>query len=166
MEVKKIVEKLESHPEFKTWREANKEYYLAHVFSMLDEANKDSYQLGYSNPDSSKITTFIITGDDVQIAPDSEVFKKPGSTIEKLDVDEVKIDSEEALKKAEECRKEHYSSDTPVKMFFIVQKLDVGQVYNVTLVTNTLKTINIKVATSDGKIVHHEETSLMDMRMK
>ncbi len=166
MKVKEIIKKLEEHSEFKEWRKENKDYYIAHVFSMLDEANKNSYQIGYSNPDSTKITTFIITDEDVQIAPDSEIFKKPGTTIEKLDVDEVKIDSEEALKTAEDCRKEHYASDNPSKMFFIVQKLDVGQVYNFTFVTSTLKAINIKVATSDGKIVHHEETSLMDMRMK
>jgi hypothetical protein len=166
MDIRQSVEKLEENSEFIEWRKKNKDYYLAHVFSMLDEANKGSYQVGYSNPDCTKITTFIVTENDVQIAPDSEVFKKPGSKIEKLELEDIKIGGGEALKKAEECRKEHYSQDSPVKMFFIVQKLDIGQVYNITFVTATLKAINIKISTSDGKIVHHEETSLMDMRMK
>jgi Zn-dependent metalloprotease len=166
MDAKKLIADLEKNSEFKEWRKTSKKYYLAHIFAMLDEINKDSYQVGYSSPDCTKITTFIVSKDDIQIAPDNEVFKKPGTTIAKLDVSKIKIDSDEAMAKAEEHRKKSYKQDSPIKIFFIIQNLDLGQVYNVTFVTNTFKTINIKISATDGKILHSEATSLMDMRVK
>ena len=161
MKFKEVVNKIESNSEFKSWKKENKEYYLAHGFKMLDKDNDDVWQVGYYNDKKDKMTTFYIEGDDIRMAEDLNVFKKPEANVKELKIEDVKIDVEKALGVAEEFQKEEYKGNEPVKAFFIIQNLDIGPVFNITYVTQTFSTLNMKVCCKEGKVLKHKLTPLM-----
>jgi hypothetical protein len=163
MRIKKVVEELTNSEEFKSWREDNKESYLAHLFRMMDEPNEGIWQIGYYNPKDDKITTFIMENEGVKVVPPSDVFKKPNAELEALDMEAVIVDWMTALENASEFREEEYKNEWPVKSFFILQKLPEGIVYNLTLVTKTFNTLNLKVSGVSGEIIGHKLTSLFEI---
>jgi len=165
MKLKDIMEKIESHSEFKEWRKSHKGCYLAHAFMMMDKANENMWQIGFYNPKEDKITSFILEGDNLKISPELNIFKKPGAKVEKLDVRKVKIGSVEAIEKAEEVMAKDYPKANPIKMFFIIQNIPKeGHVFNITFVTQDFKTVNIRISSEDGKILKHSVESLLQIK--
>ncbi len=79
--LKDQIEKVEKSAEFKK----RNNLYLAHVFFMLDEPNKDVVQLGYCTPDQ-KIVTFVIDKDKTVVVPEAMPYKGPRKKIKKLDI--------------------------------------------------------------------------------
>jgi hypothetical protein len=155
MELKEVLASVEKSSEFKTWRDSHKKAYLAHAFVMLDEANKDIWQIGYFDSENNLMSTFVVSSGKIEIIPDQEVLKSEHK-IEELEPEKVKLSVKEALDVAEKYRKEHYSKEIVAKTFFIIQVVDNhGQVFNVTFFTAAFKTINIKLSTIDGKVLHH-----------
>jgi hypothetical protein len=155
MELKEILASVEKSSEFKTWRDSHEKAYLAHAFVMLDEANKDIWQVGYYDADKSLMSTFVVSSGKIEIIPDQEVLKSEHK-IEALEPEKVKLSVKEALDIAEKYRKEHYSKELVAKSFFIIQVVENhGQVFNVTFFTAAFKTVNIKISTENGKVLHH-----------
>ena len=50
------------------------------------------------------------------------------------------------------------------KTIAILQNIELGQLWNITLVTSSLKTINIKIDAKTGKTIKHELISLFQFR--
>ncbi len=164
MEIKDVLKRLEEHKDFKEWKSKHKESFLAHVFKMLDDANRDDWQIGYYNKDDT-ITSFIMTPDKIVIAETDNIFKKPGVKIKKLDKEKIKIDITEALQTAEKIQVTEYKNETPSKIITILQTLDkLGQVYNITYVTKSFKTLNLKIDSSTGKVLNKNLKSIMDFK--
>jgi len=163
MEIINLLGRLEKNKEFKEWKKKNKQSFLAHVFKMLDDANKDDWQVGYYNKDDT-ITTFIITPDDIKIAETENIFKKPEAKIKELNKEKIKIDITEALQTAEKIQVTEYKQETPFKIITILQKLDIGQVYNITYVTQSFKVLNLKIDSSNGKVLKKSLKSIMDFK--
>ncbi len=155
MELKEVLASVEKSSEFKSWRKSHSKAYLAHAFVMMDEANKDSWQIGYFDSENSLMSTFVASSGKIEIIPDQEVFKSE-HRIEQLEPDKVKLTVKEALDVAEKHRKENYPKEITAKSFFIIQVVEAhGQVFNITYFTATFKTINIKISTENGKVLHH-----------
>lgn len=153
---------LESSKEFKGFKTKNKEAFLTHVFYMLDEANENCVQIGYYNPKKDKITTFIIDGKSITKTPEAEVFKEEKTVIKDLDLKTVKLWVDDAVEIAEKLQKDKYPSDAPIKKIAILQHLPLGQVWNITFVTATFKTLNIKVDSESGKVVAEKLISIAE----
>lgn len=163
MEVLDILKRLKEESKFKEWKEKNKDSFLAHVFKLLDDANKDDWQIGFYNKDDT-ITTFIITPDDIKIASTENIFKKPEAKIQKLDEKKIKVDMTKALEMAEKIQTTEYKNETPSKIIAILQKLDIGQIYNITYLTQSFKVLNFKIDSSNGKILKKSLSSIMDFK--
>ena len=163
MEIIDLINRLEKSKEFKDWKKKNKDSFLAHVFKLLDDANKDDWQIGYYNKDDT-ITTFIITPNDIKIAETENIFKKPEAKIKELDRKKIKIDITQALQTAEKIQTIEYKQETPFKIITILQKLDIGQVYNVTYVTQTFKVLNLKIDSETGKVLKKSLKSIMEFK--
>ena len=163
MEIIDLINRLEKSKEFKDWKEKNKESFLAHVFKLLDDANKDDWQIGYYNKDDT-ITTFIITPNEIKIAETENIFKKPEAKIKELDRKKIKIDITSALQTAEKIQTTEYKQETPFKIITILQKLDLGQIYNVTYVTQTFKVLNLKIDSGTGKVLKKSLKSIMEFK--
>jgi hypothetical protein len=154
MELKEILAQLEKNNAFKEWRAGHAQAFLAHAFVILDEANKDAWQVGYFDEASSTMTTFVLKSDAVQLIPDQEVMKAE-QRILPLKPEEVTLPTADALGIAQRDKVAHYPRETPAKTFFIIQNLAAhGTVYNITFFTTSFKTINLKLDAKTGKVVH------------
>lgn len=151
--------RLTRHPTFTDWHNSNKDAFLAHGFLMLDEANKDTWQIGFYNPKTERMTTFHVSPDTVKKTEDQEVLKKEGD-IEPLQPEHVKINAEDALQTAKTCFAEHYKGEKDIKHFFILQNTEGHHLYNITYFTQSLKTINIKIDAQTGDIIKHSKQDL------
>ena len=77
-----------------------------------------------------------------------------------LDTEEVKIIVEEAVNIANEFRKINYPREMIAKTFFIIQKTDLGVVYNISFFSGSFNVTNIKLSAVDGKILKHDLKAL------
>ena len=165
MEVKEALKKLGSDKEFKRWHKNNPESFLSHVFFMLGQGQED-IQIGYHNPISDLVTTFEIK-DPIVINPAEKVFKKPGDKVKSVDMKSVKITLSQAIEQADLLHKEKYSSEIALKKIIILQTLDeYGMIFNITYMTHSFKTLNIKINAENGDIIHHHLVSIMEFPQK
>ncbi|NTV23229.1 MAG: hypothetical protein HGA85_02535 [Nanoarchaeota archaeon] len=144
--------------EYKTWKKENKHTYLVHGFVMIDPQVKEEWQLGFYSSKEDKVITFTL-GDKITVNPAAEVLKEEGALIP-LEADKVKFPLTEALAKCEALQKEKYKSHTPFKKIVLLQKLDLGQVWNITFVTNTFKVLNMKLDSITGDMLSDDLVEL------
>lgn len=155
MEFLEAIKKLNESKVFKEWNKNNKnKYYLSHAFIMKDQQVKEDWQIGYCNKENKKIVTFNVS-DEIIKNPETEALND-NKEILKLNLDKIKITLNKALEIAEKKQKEKYSAHIPFKKIIILQNLDLGQVWNITYVTNTFKTLNIKIDSETGEVLSDE----------
>lgn len=152
--------KLTSHTVFKDWHKTHQDCFLAHGFMMLDEANKDTWQIGFYNPANSMMTTFLI-GKTIEHTAEQEVLASDGQ-VQKLKVENVKILPETALATSKEILKKEFAKEIPIKEFFIIQQLDNQTIFNITYFTQSFKTVNVKIDTTSGEVISKNIQVLMD----
>ncbi len=150
MKIKEIINKVESSELFKQWEEKDKAK-LTHLFNGIDNHKLDNWQLGYYNKETDKITVFEV-GDKIEKLPSDDVLKK-SQDIPALNQDIIKIDFLDSIDKAKEFKANKYPKLITNKTIIILQKLEVGQVWNLTFVGHTLDVLNIKVDSNSGEIV-------------
>jgi len=93
--------------------------------------------------------------------------KKPDMKIRPIKIDHIKMSSEEIIKKADEFQKKKYSGELVNKKIIILQNLEkYGDVWNITLITRSFNTLNIKLNADDGGIVYHNLESMMNFIKK
>jgi hypothetical protein len=166
MEIKEIIIKIEESEIFQNWKNENN--YLVHIFKMLDEANKDEFQVGYFNKENKMVTTFVynkINGEITQ-NPESETFRKEEKDIEQLNLSNVKLDFAVIMHKIENLRSKKYSQHPVDKSFYILQMLNNKTIWNFTIITKTLSIINIKINAEDGSVIDDNLTSVFDFKAK
>jgi len=161
MDLHETLAKLTRHPLFIEWHEKNKEYFLAHAFVMLDEANKNTWQIGFYNAEKEKMVTFILSDKVVQHTEEQEVLRSEAD-IQPLKPEEVTHSVEDALNTTKKCLEENYRGEKPIKEFFIIQHAEGHAMFNITYFTQSLKTINIKIYAKTGKIFKHSVQSLAE----
>ncbi len=161
MEIKDVLFELESNLEFKDWRKSHKDDFLAHAFVMLDDANIDSWQIGFFNSKKNQMTTFIIEKNALKMIPDQEILKSDIG-IFALAANEVQVSIHCALNLATQLLRKEYSAKNVIKTFFIIQQLRDVPIYNITFFTQDFKTINIKINAANEKILHHSISSVAD----
>lgn len=158
MELHDILAKLEQSNEYKDWQKEHAKAYLAHAFVMLDEQN--TWQIGYFDEQTNTMTTFVANDAEIKIIPDQEVLKVQ-QHINKLSAEDVVLTVKDALEAAQKVKSEHYQKEIPAKTFFIIQNLEEhGAVFNITYFTVSFKTINIKLSTKNGEVLHHSIQTL------
>lgn len=160
MEFKDILHSLEKSKEFVAWRKNHDESFLAHGFLLLDEANKDDWQIGYYNPDGT-MTTFVASEKHVEVIPDQEVLRSD-TDILPLQPKEVVFTVEDVLKKGREYHQLHHPREVVLKQFFILQESPTGAIYNLTFFFQSMKTLNMKFSATTGELVSHSLQSLME----
>ena len=157
--VKEKLSIMEDSDRFKDWRKKNPDSYLTHAFCMHDGTSIDEWQFGYYNKSRDKIATFVLD-DDVSLMPESDVLKKD-DLLNKLDIENVKVDVTKALEISKKCQEEKYKGQIPLKTIILLQHLNEGLVWNITYLTVAFKTLNIKVSAIDGKIADSSLKSLI-----
>ncbi|MBS3176516.1 hypothetical protein J4457_04735 [Candidatus Woesearchaeota archaeon] len=157
MRIPELVELVEGADVFKVWKGQHAQAFLAHAFSM-----GGMLQLGYYDPEAEKATSFFWENESVVCSEAMEVLKDPASHVQPLRVELVMLTPQDAMDHALQFQKKEYAGEVVFKSFFVLQTLDVGQVFNITFVTHSMKTINIKLSSDTGEIVQHHIDSLMN----
>lgn len=155
MEIKQLIEKVESSDDFRNWKNKNPDFYMVHVFFMSDQPT----HIGYYDEKTDRITTFELK-ENITINPTSEVFKEK-KTIPRLRLDSVNIDKPKALEIAKGTIKEHYPNELLDKEMILLQEQGDDTIYNITYFTKAFKTLNIKIDAEKGMVISHDLNSLV-----
>ncbi len=167
MELKRALKILKGSKEFKEWNSNNKGSFFSYAFKMDEADNEGQWQLGFYRMERDKVAPFIVGKNNVELHEEEEIFKKPEAKVEPIDIKKVKLTFKEILKKAEEFQKKHYSAELVDKTISILQNIEeYSTIWNITCVTRSFKTLNMKISPENGKITSHNISSLMDLIKK
>ncbi|MBI5392421.1 hypothetical protein HZA96_01005 [Candidatus Woesearchaeota archaeon] len=156
MNLKEIVRIVEQTQPFKDFKQQFPKAYLVHIFSMT----KQPLQLGYYDENAELITTFDVNNgvQKEQSAP----FREPNKqAIKPLEITQVSFSLEEAEEIAATIQKEKYLREMIRESIIILQHLDIGQIFNITFITHSFKTLNIKIDASTRQVISHDLTNLV-----
>ena len=164
MDLKPALKKLEGSQKFKQWRKKSKSTYFSYAFKIPQEMPNE-WQLGFYDKKNDKITTFVIDDIDVKIRPEEEVFKKEEAKINEVQLDHINLTFDNAIMKAKEFQEKNFPKDKSIKTIAILQNLpELGNVWNITYVTEAFNTLNMKVDASTGRILEHNLSSVFSFR--
>jgi hypothetical protein len=165
MEVIKLVSMLRKRPEFKRWHEHNKDADLVHIFLMVEPGKPIMFDIGFLDKDKKIMTSFLVDKDmnSIETSESKEIFSQDPQKIKPLEEDRVKILFDQALETASKLQKDKYKQHIPMKEIVILQNLEVGQVWNITYVTQSFETLNIKVDAETGKVVEDKLHQIFSM---
>ena len=164
MKVKDAFKILEKDKKFKCWQKKNVDFFLTNVFIMIqgsDEINK--IQIGYCNKKGDKITSFIVDKDSIVQFSD-KIFKEPTSKVEMIDINNVKISVNVALRNANKAQEKYYPAAVSTKKILLLQNQGNREIWNITFVTNSLEILHFNIDCKDGRLLMHEKTSLLQFR--
>ncbi|MBI2557838.1 hypothetical protein HYW20_00805 [Candidatus Woesearchaeota archaeon] len=165
MDIKQALKKLEESPNFKSWKQKHKGTYFSYAFKILQEMNPEEWQIGFYDSKKDKITTFIIDGDAVTIKPEEDIFKKEETKVNEVNLSKVKLTFDNVIAKSDNFQKENFPNDKSVKTIAILQNVSkLGNVWNITYVTEAFNTLNMKIDASNGKVLEHNLASIFSFR--
>jgi len=165
MDLKPALARLEQTQDFKQWRKKNKNDYFSYGFKILQEMGSDDWQLGFYNKKKDKITTFTLVGDNIKIRPEEEIFKKEDMEVFEIELNKVKLTFEDALGAADKFQQKNHPKDNSIKTIAILQNIDkLGNVWNITYITEAFNTLNMKIDASNGKVLENSISSIFSFR--
>ncbi len=158
-ELDELFKKLKDSGEFKSFKEEHKESFLYACFFVSEE----NWQFDYYNPKDGLITTFEVS-DSIQVMPIDKAFDdKP--KVSELALDKIKVAFNEAMETAKKIISIKYQGDNSfTKTIVILQNLDNKVIWNITLLTSTLKLLNVKLDASSGEVLSDCIESFLSMK--
>ncbi len=163
LQFKEAVKILEKSKEFDKWKKDNPDTYISYGFFAIEDIDSD-WKIGYYHDKDDKITSFNV-GKKITIEPEDEILKKDKKAkVEKLDMDKIKMDLSEAVTIANNLQQEEFATETPRKIIAILQKLNKEQVWNVTFLTQSFNTLNIKIKSENGKVIEKKLSPLFQFQ--
>ncbi|MBI2658606.1 hypothetical protein HYX05_00705 [Candidatus Woesearchaeota archaeon] len=165
MDLKPSLKKLQESMDFKVWRRKNNNTYFSYAFKIPQEMGSNDWQFGFYNSKKDRITTFIITGNNIKIRPEEEIFKKEGMKVNEIQLGKVKLTFDSAIGKADEFQQKNFPKDKSIKTIAILQNSqEFGNVWNITYITEAFNTLNMKIDASNGKMLEHNLSSILSFR--
>lgn len=153
MEFEQALAKLTASTLFKEWHSQHNAYFLAHAFKMIGD---EDWQIGWCH--DNKIVTFVVS-DMITKTDEQEALTE--EKIEKLELQNLKIDEKEALAVADA----KFAKQEPVlKQFYIIQTAKGKTIYNVTYFTQSYNTYNIHIDAETGDVLRENKQRLLDFR--
>ena len=164
MDLKPALKLLEESKDYKDWHKKNKNTYFSYAFKIPQEM-PDEWQLGFYDKKKDKITTFVVNGSSISIRAEEEVFKKEEAEVNEINLEKVKLAFEAALSKASQFQQKNYPNDKSIKTIAILQNItSYGDIWNITYITESFNTLNMKIDASNGKIIEYNISSVMSFR--
>jgi len=159
MELNQALKRLEESKEFEEWKKKNPETFFSYA---LKTSDNDAWHIGLYHKATDKMTTFVID-QEIEMQQEEEIFKKPSMEVKPIEIKNTKLLFKKILKKAEEFQKKKYPKELANKTIAILQNLEeYGNIWNITFVTHSLKTLNMKINPENGEILYHNLQSLMN----
>ncbi len=160
MNVRDTLELVESSPTYATWKKTHKKSYLVHFFTMAEDGPL-IWEVGYYNDDDT-ISSFVVLGKEVELTESAQIFKKTTDAIPTLDLLRIHTHFAEVLENAFSFTQKEYPKEVEGKRVVILQQYDSGPIWNITFITRSFKTINMKFDADNGTLIKHSFGSLID----
>lgn len=162
MDFNKKLEKLESSDVFKGWKKKNSNAKLAHFFVNIN-SGAESWEIGFYDEKNNVMTHFIVD-DVVSLGNSEKPLKYEDTKIVVLDLNKVDISLKNALAVANSLIKKEYPKHKSVRILALLQSIKDVQVWNITFISASFDTLNIKVDADNGDVISHKSISLIDRR--
>ncbi len=153
-ELEDILKSLEQADAFKKWKAEHENAFLSSFFIV----DAQGWQLAFYTPGNKKMSTFL---KDRLVQADSAIFKLKEEKVEELDLEEVKIDLEQAYEIADKELEEKHPGYKPNKKIVVLQKLDGIPIWNITYLTISFYIYNIKIDAANKKITFEDFSSAL-----
>lgn len=164
MELKPALKKLEQSQDFRKWHSSHKGTYFSYAFRIQQEMPNE-WQLGYYDRKKDKITTFVLKDGSISIRGEEDVFKKEDMNVNEIELNKIKITFESAISKASEFQQKNFPKDKSIKTIAILQNIQqLGNIWNITYITEAFNTLNMKIDASNGKVLEHNVSSVFSFR--
>jgi len=122
-QLKNSLDKVNASEEFKKYKEDHEDSYLTSAFLIFGEDDKKDWQLDFYSKKEHKITSFIVK-DDIQVQPSEKIFQKEVKELDPLNIDNIKLELDQAFEKIDEVIKEKKLNETPSKKIVILQNFN------------------------------------------
>lgn len=127
--------------------------------------SQDDWQLGFYNKEKDKITTFVISSNNIEIRPEEEVFKEEKTKVSEIQLDKVRLTFDSVIEKATEFQEKNFPKDRSIKTIAILQNIaNLGTIWNITYVTEAFNTLNMKIDASNGRVLENHIYSVFSFR--
>jgi hypothetical protein len=158
MKVIDVVAKLRASPKFKSWQAKNKDAKLVHIFLLLEPDRPIMYDIGFYDYKKELMTSFVVDEEahSIEQSETKDIFKQEEDGIKPLDEARIKVCFTDACKACRELQQTKYKQHNPMKEVVILQHLPIGQVWNITYITTTMQTLNMKIDAETGKVVEEK----------
>src|SRR3989338_5057589 len=160
-----LLEQLESDELYQQWKHNHPQSYLSHFFCQIqaDGTPVTPWEIGFYEQDTEKITVFapLNTGKEFEVKPADDVFKKKGTAVEKLSMDEVKTTLAEMKARCRDVLAREFPQEQLGNGFLILQQIQQRTVWNFTFITKRLKFVNVKMNALTGNEEQHEQMNLV-----
>jgi hypothetical protein len=160
-DVHDAVKRVEASAVFATFSAANPHHYLVHAFASVsgpDEAA--ALEIGYYGKETDEITVF--SSEPVAMRAAEQVFKQPGKVLAPLDLAAVRVGLADALARAERERARDYPHHMPMRIICVLQQHE-QPCWLLTIVTNTMQMLTVRLDATIGTVLSREMTSLMSL---
>lgn len=166
MELKEALKKLNSSKEFKEWKQKNPDTFFSYALKILEETKEQPWNLGFYRKSTGKVVTFIVD-EKIDMQEEEEIFKNPDTEVKPIETEKAKMPFRDILKKVKDFTDKTYSNELINKTIAILQNLEkYGTVWNITHITHSFNTINIKADAEDGKVLYNNIESIMGLIKK
>jgi hypothetical protein len=164
MDAKEVILSLMDKDEFKEHAQNKKAFYPVHFFAFFEKDFMKECHVGFFDDEKGTMDTFALMNDRIQINTEPELLKHTDEKIKALELEKIKVTTDSAIGMLNELMKQKYKKEGVDKVFCILQNIDAGQVWNITTVTKSFNTLNVKIDSETGKIVEDKLMSIFEFR--
>jgi len=156
--------------QYKEFIEQHEKHMLVNAFILYSDQYDATWQFGFYAEDTDLITAFVIRGNqddgfEIEQQKADEVTKEPSAKLLPLNLDVVQKTSEQALEIAITFIEVEYNAGAAQSKILLLQNMaELGEVWNVTIISKTFDVMNVKVNAKNGEVVSHSQHSLLDMQ--
>ena len=159
MKIQPYIDKLNNSKAFQEFKSKNPNAYFSAGFFVMDfETDKNIHQIDYFIPETKKMQTFILDGDEVT-SKEAEVSNKkiPGKIESEimLDLDILKGIVEDEMKNQTITKKIH-------KIIAIIQNIDGKLVWNLNCITSDMGIMKVHIDDDSHSILKFDKINVFD----
>ncbi len=143
MKIKDAIIKLEKSKAFIEWKQQNPTGFLASLFTMFEGEKTEEWLANFHVNQS--ITTFHVD----ESGCERKGEEKTEGEIKKLDIDQVKVEVDDAIRNVVGMLTIKTGEST-TKTIAILQNLEEGQVWNISLMTSSMNLYNVRLDAGTG----------------
>ena len=163
MKIQPYFDKLKSSKAYQDFISKNPEAYLSSGFFVLDfQTKKNMHQIDYYIPETKKMQTFILDGEQVTSKEDDTINNKIPNKISS----DVTLDLDILKGLVEDEMKNHTITTKLQKIIAVIQNIDGKLVWNLNCITTDMGVLKVHISDQDHSVLKFNKINLFDVMKK